>query len=115
MGPGEAELDRWSVNYSAPGQRLIAGKIIATNRRVMFDPQTYAGGAISALLSLFGRTEFKRRHSLIVDKTQILYAGIESGILGKRLVLQLADGRRVEFDRGVIMGVDDLLTAVQQR
>lgn len=113
--PGEIELDRWGANSVVPGERMIAGKLIVTNRRVLFNPQANAGGVISALLSLVGRAAWKRRHTLIIDKTEILHVGAESGLLGPRAALQLADGRRIEFDRGIVMSVEPIVAAIRQR
>jgi hypothetical protein len=108
-------LDRWGVNCSPPYGRLVVGKLIVTNRRVLFDPQTNAGGVVSMLLSLIGRAAWKRKNTLIIDKTQIVHAEVERSILGPRAALHLADGLIVRFDRGVVLGVDDLVAAIQRR
>ena len=108
-------LDRWSVNCAPPYGRLIVGKLTVTDRRVLFDPQTNAGGVGAMLFSLVGRAAWKRKNTLIIDKTQILSAEKESSILGPRVAVQLADGLTVRFDRGVVLGVDDIVAAIQQR
>lgn len=115
IAPDETVINRWSVNCAAPYSRLVVGKLTVTNRRVLFDPQTNAGGVLAMALSFLGRAEWKRRHSLVIDKAQIVHVGVESSILGPRALVQLADGFSVHFDRGVIMGVDDIVAAIQQR
>jgi len=115
IGPGEIVLDRWGINCAPPYGRLVVGKLIVTNRRVLFDPQTNAGGVGSMLMSLFNRAAWKRKNTLIIDKTQIVSAEVERSILGPRAVIQLADGLIVRFDRGVVLGVDDLVAAIQRR
>lgn len=112
---GEVEIDRWGANSVVPGERMVAGKLIVTNQRVLFNPQTNVGGTISVLLSFIGRAAWKQRHTLVIDKTQILHVGVESGLLGPRLLVQLADGRRIEFDRGIARGVEPIIAAIQQR
>lgn len=107
-------LDRWGVNCAPPYGRLVVGKLIVTNRRVLFDPQTNAGGVLSMAFSLIGRAEWKRKNTLIIDKTQIVHAEVERSILGPRAALHLADGLIVRFDRGVVMGVDDIVAAIQR-
>jgi len=113
--PDEIVLNRWSVNCAPPYGRLVVGKLIVTNRRVLFNPQTNAGGVVSMLFSLIGRAAWKRKNTLIIDKTQILHAEVEPSILGPRAVLHLADGLTVRFDRGVVLGVDEVVAAIQRR
>lgn len=115
IGPDETELDRWSVNCAPPFGRLVVGKLIVTNRRVLFDPQTNAGGVGAMLFSLVGRAAWKQKNTLIIDKAQIVRAEKESSILGPRVVVELADGLTVRFDRGVVLGVNEVLAAIQQR
>ena len=112
--PGETTLGSWNVNNLWPDGPTIVGKLIVTNRRILFDPKTEAHGVLWMAATLIGRAQWKKDNMLVIDKDQVVEVRID-GMVEKHVQIWLANGVTFGFSRGMMMSVDPIAAAIQQR
>ncbi|MBN2113893.1 MAG: hypothetical protein JW785_07190 [Acidimicrobiia bacterium] len=99
LAEGERELGSWTLNYLPPGGGRYTGKLVVTDRRLLFDARfdTSVGGVLRQLIIYEGDQGY-----LEIPKTSIRATEVRSGLLSKRVVVTLEDGSQHAFDYGML-------------
>ena len=108
---GEAELGSWTLNYIPPSGGRYTGKLIVSDRRVLFDAKfdTSLTGTLKELFIMSGSHEY-----LSIPKESIRSVEVKSSMLKKKVIVTLHDGTDHTFDYGML-SVDKVAAAIQQR
>ena len=107
--PGETEIDSWTLFYRPPNGDRISGKLVITNRRILFDAKFNA--SVAAALT----NDYVKVDGLLeIDKAHVTGVNVETKLLSKKVHLTLADGSRHTFDRGA-MSPDPIVEAIRAR
>jgi hypothetical protein len=106
---GEQELGSWTINYLPPGGGRYTGKLLVTDRRLLFDAKfdTSIGGVIDQLMNQYGDNGI-----LSIPKADISAVKKKSGLLKKQAIVTLTDGQEHVFDYGAL-SVDKVIAALQ--
>jgi hypothetical protein len=108
---GEREMGSWTLNYLPPAGGRYTGKLVVTDRRLLFDARfdTSVTGALKELII------FEGSHGYIaIAKSAIKAVEVRSGMMSKRVVVTLNDGSQHTFDYGML-SVKKLAEAIEQR
>ena len=117
LEPGEQELGHWTIHYLPPTGGKYAGKLLVTDRRVLYEPLK-AGpfprqdlSAKGLVGSLTVRTVVGQNHwdgaSLSIPRAEVQSVEKRRTKGMKQVVVSLADGQEFVFDNG-LMSVDKL-------
>ena len=117
LEPGEQELGHWTIHYLPPTGGKYAGKLLVTDRRVLYEPLK-AGpfprqdlSAKGLVGSLTVRTVVGQNHwdgaSLSIPRAEVQSVEKRRTRGMKQVVVTLADGQEFVFDNG-LMSVDKL-------
>jgi hypothetical protein len=117
LEPGEQELGHWTIHYLPPTGGKYAGKLLVTDRRVLYEPLK-AGpfprqdlSAKGLVGSLTVRTVVGQNHwdgaSLSIPRAEVQAVEKRRTRGMKQVVVTLADGQEFVFDNG-LMSVDKL-------
>lgn len=111
LAEGERELGSWTLNYLPPGGGRYTGKLVVTDRRLLFDAQfdTSVGGVLRQLIVFEGSQGY-----LEIPKASIASVAVRSGLLSKRVIVTLADGTEHAFDYGML-SVKKVAEAIEAR
>jgi hypothetical protein len=112
LQPGEVYLDTWSIFYLPPGGGKYNGKLIVTNRRLLYDAifdASFKGIVAGALTIRWGSEGY-----LEIDKKDIQSLEVQKKLLGKKCILTLTDGSRHTFDYGAL-NIDKTVAAIEAR
>ncbi len=116
LEPGEAKVGKWTINYLPPTGGKFVGKMLITDRRILFAPQNpKQDNSLAAAIDDFpvdgvrggGKRNRWDGESLSISRADV--RSIEkrrSGIM-KQVVVTLADEQEYVFDYGVL-SVDKL-------
>lgn len=99
LAEGEQELGGWTLNYLPPGGGRYTGRLVVTDRRLLFDAQfdTSVTGTLKSLIILEGGHGY-----LEIPRAAIRSTEARSGLLSKRVVVTLDDGSQHAFDYGML-------------
>ena len=117
LEPGEQELGHWTIHYLPPTGGKYAGKLLVTDRRVLYEPLK-AGpfprqdlSAKGLVGSLTVRTVVGQNHwdgaSLSIPRAEVQSVEKRRTRGMKQVVVTLADQQEFVFDNG-LMSVDKL-------
>ena len=108
---GEAELGSWTLNYIPPSGGRYTGKLIVSDRRLLFDAKfdTSVTGTLKSLV-VWGEDH----GYLSIPKASIRSVEVKSSMLKKKVIVTLEDGSDHTFDYGML-SVDKVAAAIQQR
>jgi len=108
---GEAELGSWTLNYIPPSGGRYTGKLIVSDRRLLFDAKfdTSLTGTLGELLIMSGSHRY-----LSIPKGNIRSVDVKRSMLKKKVIVTLYDGTEHTFDYGML-SVDKVAAAIQQR
>ena len=111
LGDGEQELGNWTLNYIPPEGGRYTGKLTVTNRRLLFDAKfdTSLSGTLVELVIVGGSHGY-----LAIEKSAIRKVDVKSGMLKKKVIVTLEDGREHTFDYGML-SVAKVAEAIEQR
>lgn len=108
---GERELGDWTINYLPPGGGRYLGKLVVTDRRLLFDAKfdTSVTGALKELIITSGSHGY-----LSIPKASIQSVDVKSGFFKKKVIVTLQDGNPHTFDYGM-MSVKKVAAAIEQK
>ena len=108
---GEAELGDWTLNYIPPSGGRYTGKLIVSDRRLLFDAKfdTSLTGTLKELLIVSGSHGY-----LSIPKGSIRSVDVKKSMMKKKVIVTLHDGTEHTFDYGML-SVDKVAAAIQQR
>ncbi len=108
---GETELGSWTLNYIPPSGGRYTGKLIVSDRRLLFDAKfdTSLTGTLRELIIISGTHGY-----LSIPKTSIRSVEVKSSMLKKKVIVTIDDGSDHTFDYGML-SVDKVAAAIQQR
>lgn len=111
LEPGEENLGKWTMNYLPPGGGRYTGKLVVTDRRLLFDAKfdTSLGGVIDQLMNRYGDNGV-----LSIPKSEISSVKKKSSLTKKQAIVTLTDGQEHVFDYGALMNVDKVVAALQR-
>lgn len=118
---GEQERGKWTIHYLPPGGGKYAGKLLVTDRRILWEPlkqkQDLSMKGVVADYAVGGIVGAKMRNYWDGEELSIPRADVQSvakkksGLM-KQVVVTLGDGQEFVFDNG-FLSVDKLLAALQ--
>jgi hypothetical protein len=109
---GETVIDTWTILYIPPGGGKFNGKLMVTNKRLLYDAKydVSAKGLLSeAMFAKWGSEGF-----LEIDKQDIKDVTTEKSFLAKKIILTLGDGSKHIFNYGVL-NIDKVVAAINER
>lgn len=109
---GEEKLGTWTLNYYPPGGGKYLGKLMVTNKRLLYNARfdTSLKGALEEVLFYkFGSEDF-----IVLPKERIKNVEVKKSLLSKKVIVTLDNGKQHTFDYGVL-SVDKLAEAVKKR
>jgi hypothetical protein len=109
---GESVLGNWTLFYRPPDGGKYNGKLVVTDRRLLYDAKYDAsiGGVIGeALLAKWGSEGF-----LEIDKSEIRDVEVQKSFFSKKAILTLSDGSKHVFDYGAL-NIDKAADAIRAR
>ena len=117
LEPGEQELGHWTIHYLPPTGGKYAGKLLVTDRRILYAPlkaglfprQDLSAKGVAGVLT--ARTLVGKNHwdgeSLSIPRAEVRSVEKRRVRGMKQVAVTLADGQEFVFDNGV-MSVDKL-------
>jgi len=111
LAEDEKDLGGWTVNYRPPGGGRYSGKLVVTDRRLLFDARfdTSLTGAWKELIVFEGGHGY-----LEIAKASMRSVEVRSGVLGRRVVVILNDGSEHTFDYG-LLSMKKIASAIEAR
>jgi hypothetical protein len=110
---GETSLGNWTVNCESPARRATNGSLMVTDRRILFDPKMEAGGRAAKQIRQSLSSGWKANNTVTVDRDQVTGVEAKKGFFSKKVIVSLAGGETLVFNRGM-MSVDPILAALGQ-
>ena len=120
LEPGEAKVGKWTIHYLPPTGGKFAGKLLVTDRRILFEPlnpkqDLSLASAIDAL-RVGGVVGDRFRHywdgqGLRIPRADVRSVAKKQGGITKQVVVTLADGQEFTFDNG-FLSVDKLIATL---
>jgi len=112
LQPGEVAIDTWSLLYVPPGGGKYNGKLMVTNRRLLYDAKfdVSVKGMLAEVLTIKWGSE----GYLEIDKSSIQGVEVQKKLLSKKCILTLTDGSKHTFDYGA-MKIDKTVAAIEAR
>ena len=118
LEPGEQELGHWTIHYLPPTGGKYAGKLVVTDRRVLYEPlkagvfgrQDFSAKGVAGTLTvrtLVGQNYWDGE-SLRIPRPEVRSVEKRRTRGMKQVVVTLADGQEFVFDNG-LMSVDKLV------
>ncbi len=96
LQPGESKINTWAIFYYPPGGKKYKGKLMVTNKRLLYDAlfDISAKGSMSeALFVKWGSAGY-----LEFVKVEIKQVDVVSDLFNKKAVLTLTDGSKHIFN-----------------
>jgi hypothetical protein len=112
LQPGEVDLGNWHLFYLPPNGGKYNGKLVVTNRRLLYDAMfdaSFKGMVAEALTVKWGSEGF-----LEIDKAHIKGVEVQKKLPSKKCILTLSDGSKHTFDYGA-MSIDKTVAAIEAR
>ena len=110
--PGEAKIDTWTILYEPPKGGKFNGKLLVTNKRLLYDAKfDYTAKGI---LEEFAFIKWGSEGFLEINKEDILNVEIQKSLFAKKCIVTLKDGSRHTFNYGA-MNIDKCAAAIQSR
>ena len=116
LQPGEAKVGKWTINYLPPTGGKFVGKMLITDRRILFAPQNPKhDNSLAAAIDDFpvdgvrggGKRLRWDGESLSISRADVRSVEKRRSGITKQVVVTLADEQEYVFDYGVL-SVDKL-------
>ena len=104
LQPSEIVIDTWTLYYTAPNGKSIAGKLTVTNQRLVFLPQQDADS--------FALSIYNKKGLFSLDKSDIKNVEAKKSLLSKKVLITMSDDSMHTFNYG-IMNVDKIVSAIK--
>ncbi len=120
LEPGEEKVGKWTIHYLPPTGGKFAGKLLVTDRRILFEPlnpkqDLSLATAIDALRvgGIVGDhfRNYWDGQGLRIPRADVRSVAKKQGGMTKQVVVTLADGQEFTFDNG-FLSVDKLLATL---
>jgi len=111
LEPDEKKIDAWTVIYISPNGGKYNGKLLVTNKRLLYDAKfdvSMKGMLEEALYYKFGNEGY-----LVIPKGRIAKIETKKSFLKKQIILTLDNGQVHIFDYGML-NIDKLAEAITQ-
>jgi len=112
LDPGETEIGNWTLLYVPPKGGRYNGKLVVTNKRLLYDAKfdvSFGGMIEEALFVKFGSEGY-----VVIPKDRIKNAEVKKSFLSKKVILTLDNGEQHTFDYGAL-NVDKVADAINRR
>ena len=120
LEPGEQKVGKWTIHYLPPTGGKFAGKLLVTDRRILFEPlnpkqDLSLASAIDALRVGGAVPEYFRHYwdgqGLRIPRADVRSVARKQGGITKQVVVTLAEGQEFTFDNG-FLSVDKLIATL---
>jgi hypothetical protein len=120
LEPGEQKVGKWTIHYLPPTGGKFAGKLLVTDRRILFEPlnakqDLSLAGAIGRFSPDGITTGFQELYwdgeGLRIPRGDVRSVEQRRAGMTKQVVLTLTGGQEVVFDNGLLK-VDKLVAAL---
>lgn len=121
LGQDETQVGTWTIHYLPQTGGKWAGKLVVTDRRIVFDPLDskvdYSAAGIAGILAAGTVVERVLKNywdgeTLSIPRSEIESVTKRGRLLMKQVVVQLVDGQQHVFDYG-LLSVDKLVALLQ--
>jgi hypothetical protein len=112
LDPGETEIGNWTLLYVPPGGGKYNGKLVVTNKRLLYDAKfdmSVKGIVEEALLIKSGSDGY-----IQIPKECIKNVEVKKSFISKKVILTLDNGDIHTFDYGML-GIDKVAEAIKQK
>lgn len=110
--PDEHKIDTWTILYKTPGGRSFNGKLLVTNRRLVYDARfdVSASGIVEeSLFFKWGSEAF-----IVIPKSLIKSVDAERNFFAKKAIVTLDNEERHIFNYGML-SIDPVIAAIQSK
>lgn len=108
---GENLINTWTLLYSPPKGGKYNGKLVITNKRLLYDAQfdVSSSGIVDELLW------FKRGSEayISIPKNRIKHVKVEKSFFAKKAILTLDDDSKHTFNYGML-NIDPVVKAIEE-
>lgn len=110
--PGEEKIDTWTILYQPPKGGKFNGKLLVTNKRLLYDAKfDYSARGI---LSEFAFIKWGSEGFLEINKTDITGIEVQRSFLSKKCIVTLKDGSQHTFNYGAL-NIDKCAAAIEAK
>lgn len=110
--PGEQKIDTWTILYEPPKGGKFNGKLLVTNKRLLYDAKfDYSAKGI---LEEFAFIKWGSEGFLEISKDDIVSVETQKSFLSKKCIVTLKDGSKHTFNYGA-MNIDKCAAAIQAK
>lgn len=109
LQPGEDIIDTWTLFYISPEGKKFNGKLMVTNRRLIYRTAYDAAYNPASYHVAFSREDKNIVYS--INKASISQVEVKKSLLARKVLLTLTDGTTHMFNYGA-MSVDKLVAAI---
>ena len=120
LEPGEEKVGKWTIHYLPPSGGKFAGKLLVTDRRILFEALNSKqdlslataidacriGGVVSDRFSNYWNGK-----GLRIPRADVRSVAKRQGGVTKQVIVKLADGQEFAFDNG-FLSVDKLVATL---
>jgi hypothetical protein len=112
LNADETEIDHWTIIYRPTDKVKLAGKLIVSDQRLIYESKFDASitGQMAYGLALFGSGDDEGY--FVIDKKDIVDVAVEKKMLSKRVLVTLNDHSVHTFDYGAL-SVDKVAEAIR--
>ncbi len=111
LDAGEKEIGNWTVLYVPPKGGKYNGKLVVTNKRLLYDAKfdySLTGLMEEALFVKFGSEAY-----VVLPKERIKNVEVKKSFLNNKVILTLDNGELHTFDYGMLK-IDKVAEAIKQ-
>ena len=109
---GETEIGNWTILYVPPNGGKYNGKLVVTNKRLLYDAKfdvSFSGMLEEALFVKFGSEGY-----ITIPKERITNVDVQKSFISKKVIITLDNGQKHTFDYGML-NVDKVAEAIKQK
>ncbi|MFT3980052.1 MAG: hypothetical protein QM687_06245 [Ferruginibacter sp.] len=110
--PGEQKLDTWTILYEPPNGGKYNGKLLVTNKRLLYDAKF--DYSTRGMLEELAFIKWESEGYLEIDKENIIAVETQKLIFAQKCILTLKDGSRHSFNYGA-MNIDKCAAAIRSK
>lgn len=112
LEPGEIAIDTWTMVYSPPKGGRYNGKLMVTNRRLLYDARFDVGAAGLIEEALFYKSGSEGY--VAIPKDRIRHIEVKKSFFAKRVIVTLDNGQEHLFSYGML-DIDPVAEAIRRR
>lgn len=112
MLAGEQRIDTWTILYEPPKGGKFNGKLLVTNKRLLYDAKF--DYSTKGILEEFAFIKWGSEGFLEISKEDIIAVETQKSLLAKKCIITLKDNSRHIFNYGA-MNIDKCASAIQSK